>query len=190
MGKAYKLNIGREYEAHFVIAGKRPWERANWPAFAAALEPIFAGPTKTALRAEPKLGALAWKDWKKWCGAKKVWALEAWSPSWNAFGRTGQPPDAFLSIADPRMSGEPKATHAVVLLAVALDADVYRNLDVPAFLKALNPQRRWVARRPWAREFGSFFADSLQDFAHRPTSNDPPKNGKLRLSAEWKLARR
>lgn len=179
-----KLNVGRKYEAHLVLAAVRPWRPTVWKRVAPALAPAFGAPAKTAVRTNQKLGKLGFADAARWTGAKDFRHLEMWSPSWNDFARTGQPPDAFLFITDPKNFGV-KHTDGVasyVLLAVAADAP--GRADIAAFVRALDPVHHFVARRAWARMCGDGFEDSLQDFV--PTLEPDERTGKLRPPAAWK----
>jgi hypothetical protein len=184
------LNVRRKYDAHLVLGAARPWKPAVWKKLAAALEPVFGAPVKTAVRTNQKLGRLGWADGAKWTAAQGFTYGEVWSPSWTDFARSGQPPDAFLHFLDPRIFGT-KHTDGVasyVLFAVAVDGPVHAAVkgSVEGFLEALEPVKRFTARRAWARNAGGGgFDDSLQDLL---LTVECDENGRLRLPAAWKPA--
>jgi hypothetical protein len=185
------LNVRRAYDVQLVLGRERPWKPAVWKKIAASLDPVFGAPAKTSVSTNQKLGKLGWAN-HKWTAADRFAYLHAWSPSRADFARTGQPPNAFLHVKDPRSFGEGDDEVASwVLLAVAVDAEVRGAAEecVPAFVKTLDPVEHYVARRAWARRVGrDSFDDSLQDFLLTLERNE--ETGRLRIPAVWKRARR
>jgi len=186
------LDIRRRYDAHLVLGAARPWKPTVWKKVEAALAPVFGAPAKTAVRTNHKLGRLGWADGARWTAPRGFESGDIWLPSWTDFARSGQPPDAFLHLLDPRAFGV-KHTDGVasyVLLAVAVGSPVHAAAEgaLAAFLEALDPVQCFTARRAWARSVGGGgFDDSLQDLL--PTLERNERTGKLRLPTGWKPSR-
>lgn len=172
-----KLQISRKYDAWIFEADARPWEPATWKRVAGVLAGIFDGEVKTAVRTGAKLGKLGWNDHAKWTTrAANFSHAEFWSPSWNDFGRTGRPPDAFLQFVN-------EEGRSFTLLAVALDPGD-QSLAARQLAAVLKASRVMHKKTAWARKEGVAFTNSLQDFLS--TTERDEKHGGLRLTATWK----
>ncbi len=189
------FNFNRTYRLNLVLAPTgSPWHWVEWSRIAADLDPVVKAcrgtPLLKSLQRQAstkewlKFGKLVWntESFQKWTHGSPLtttssatWDFfntEIAAPSLPTCAKDGLPPDFFLVIHNEKFNHTDKQLAFTMRLIVALATDMDANIHSTLQSALENFATRYTAlltasiERPWGKQQGSSYTDSVQDIPH------------------------